>query len=411
MKTLMKIIILIALILASLTLIRLFGKAKEKQTSYKFAQIERGDLLNYISGTGTLETVGSVEVGTQVSGTVESVMVDFNDFVKKNQVLAVLDTTQLALNVRNARADVKKAQAQYNLSRKNYENNKKLYNDNFISEWDLETSLTEMTANEASYESAKINLEKAELNLYKYAVIRSPIDGRIINRDIEPGQTIAASLSAPTLFLIAKDLSQMEIYALIDESDIGQIKEGQKAKFTVDAYSDKEFSGTVKEVRLQPQTISNVVNYTVIVDAANPENILLPGMTATIDFLIEEKNDVLLVSASALNFKPDEKIITELMKKKRSERANGKNSDASLPDQDSIELTQQNQSERKMLWYLEDGELNFVFVRAFSTDGEKTEISGKNIKEGMEVIAETTDETAETDTKQKNSMNFRPMPF
>ncbi|MDD3050363.1 MAG: efflux RND transporter periplasmic adaptor subunit, partial [Candidatus Cloacimonetes bacterium] len=291
-KLIIPIIILVSIAMAGFIFYN--KRNTNTKTVYEFTNIQRGNILNSVSSTGTLETVGSVEVGTQVSGTIEKVLVDFNEMVKKGQVLAVLDTTQLSLSVKTAKADLKKIKAQYELSFLKHRDNLSLFKDGYISEWDIKSSEMDLLIQKTQLEMTEISLQKAERNLYNYAIIRSPIDGQVISRNIEPGQTVASSFSAPTLFLIAKDLTTMRIFALVDESDIGQIKKGQKANLGVDAYPDLEFSGKVEEIRLQPTTISNVVNYTVVVSASNPESLLLPGMTATIEFITEEKIDVLL---------------------------------------------------------------------------------------------------------------------
>jgi len=378
---------------------------------YDFTEVKRGDLENLVSCTGTLEAMGAVEVGTELSGTVSKVFADYNDNVKKNQILAILDTTQLAINLRSSKADIIRTEAQYKLSKKEYENDLKLFEQNFISELELETSQTAMKTNYASLLSAKANQEKAELNITKYSIIRSPITGKVIDRSIEEGQTVAASLSSPTLFYIAEDLQNMEIYAYVDESDIGLVTEEMPTVFTVEAYPDETFEGVVKQIRLQPETISNVVNYIVVVETVNDSGLLLPGMTATIDFIIEQKKDVLLVSSSALSFTPDESSLMEMMQKHRAERE--KNSDGEEKQRPKMgqRMNPQKMMNETKLWYLnDDGDLQMSIVETGSTDGSKIEIvSGEDIEEGMQVITKQTS-TSKTTTKKSN--NMRPMrPF
>ncbi len=277
----------------------------------QFTKIEKGNLKITVSCTGTINPRGVVAVGTQVSGTISKVYVDFNDKVKKNQVLAVLDTTLLEIAVAQARAELAKANAQYKLDLTNYENNKTFHDQKLISDYDFESI---RVAKESSYVaklSAEANLKKARANL-SYAIIRSPIDGTVINRNVEQGQTVAASFSTPTLFTIANDLSNMQINALVDENDIGKIKMDQKAEFSVEAYPDLTFTGVVTQIRLEPVTVSNVVNYYVIIRAKNEKHLLLPGMTATIDIIIDAKNDVLLVANSALRFKPSAEMLADM---------------------------------------------------------------------------------------------------
>ncbi len=415
-----KLIVSISIIIIIVSVIGFF-RYKQKGSSeaeFEFTEIKRGDLENLVSCTGTLETVGAVEVGTELSGTVSKVFVDFNDNVKKNQVLAILDTTQLVISLRSAKAELIRAEAQYELSKKQYENNLKIFNKQFLSELELQTSETSMKSNYVSLLSAQANRDKVELNINKYSVIRSPIDGKVIDRSIEEGQTIAASLSAPTLFYIAKDLSQMEIYAYVDESDIGQIYSGMKAVFTVEAYPDETFEGTVKQIRLQPETISNVVNYTVIVNANNRDDLLLPGMTATIDFVVEQKLDVLVVSNAALSFNPDQSLIMKMMVKIKAEMDNtngeqplGLNRQNAVGEQmNSPDLNREKMINAPKLWYLDDeGNLQMALVETGSTDGVNTEIVKMgNLKEGMQVIIKQKNASF---SKSSDTSDSRRMPM
>lgn len=362
------------------------GNGQEKST-YEFVEIERGTIENVISGTGTLEAVGTVEVGTQVSGKIDRILVDFNDTVRKGQILAILDTTFLAASVREAEAKVLQTQAQYDQAVIDYERNQELFEENFITKSQLETSETQVRTTKASLLSAEASLERNKTNL-GYAVIESPINGTVIHRNVEPGQTVAASLSAPVLFLIAQDLSKMEIYGLVDESDIGQIKVGQEVRFTVEAYFDKEFYGTVQQIRLQPETISNVVTYTVIIDANNEEGLLYPGMTATVDFIAEKVENVLTIANKALRFQPTTAMMQQFrktMQKKREEHL------ASLPQEEQDRIRErmanrpappaggmmQNETDRDIarLWAIDENEnLMMIPVRKGVTDGTKTEI-------------------------------------
>ncbi|MDP8201278.1 MAG: efflux RND transporter periplasmic adaptor subunit [Candidatus Tenebribacter burtonii] len=386
-------------------------KNGSSETEYEFTEITRGDLENLVSCTGTLEAVGAVEVGTELSGTVSKVFADYNDDVKKNQILAILDTTQLAINLRSSKADLIRTKAQYELSKKEYENDLKLFEQNYISELELEISQTAMKTNYAGLLSAEANFEKAELNINKYSVIRSPITGKVIDRSIEEGQTVAASFSSPTLFYIAENLQNMEIYANVDESDIGMIKTGMQTVFTVEAYPDDSFEGVVKQIRLQPETISNVVNYTVVVETSNDSGLLLPGMTATIDFIIEQKKDVLLVSRFALTFTPDESTLMEMMQKRRAEREKNSAEETTSRPQMGKGMNPQKMKDATKLWYLDDiGDLQMSIVETGSTDGSKIEIvSGKDIEAGMQVISK---QTTASKSSSNNSSNMRMMrPF
>jgi HlyD family secretion protein len=406
--------IIIVLIVIGATIFKFIHKnTTESKAQFEYTKIKYGDIENLVSCTGTLEAVGTVEVGTELSGTVNKVYVDYNDNVKRNQILAILDTTQLAINLRSAKADLIRAKAQYELSKKEYENDQTLFGKNFISELDLKTAETAMKTNYVSLLSAQANLDKAELNINKYSIIRSPIDGKVIDRSIEEGQTVAASFSSPTLFYIAQNLSQMEIYAYVDESDIGKIFSGMKAVFTVEAYPDKEFAGTVKQIRLQPETVSNVVTYTVVVEAENRDNLLLPGMTAIIDFIIEQKKDVIIVSNSALTFTPDFSLIQQKKRKRKEERNKNRsqeNNTKPLPPADSKNL--QKMRDASKLWYLdENNNLQMTIVETESTDGINTElISYGNLKVGNQVIVKQTNSSS---LKKTASEQRRPMmrPF
>ncbi len=423
MKKVISIIIILVLVGVGYTYWKMNGKG-ESEVNYTLSTVERGDLKNYVSCTGTLETVGSVEVGTQVSGKIESIFADFNDVVKENQILAILDTLQLHMEVQSARADLQKVEAQLELSKLKYEDNIKLHAKDFITGYDLKSSLADYKAVKASLLSAQIRLDQAKLNLNEYAFIRSPITGKIIDKEVESGQTVSASLSAPTLFVIAEDLSKMEIHAMIDETDIGQIKEGQAAEFTVDAYPDETFSGVVEEVRLQPETVSNVVNYKVIISTENKDEILLPGMTATLEILTEEKTDVLMVENSVLSYKPDDKTMQRIFSKMRSE-GRGPGSGAGRGNRHSGQGQQRQQmdtSNIKMIYVLNEGDIAFVPVETGFSDGDKTEItvmtppaSTENdterrfpeLKEGSQVLKKGSGGTNTASSASSSSQNNR----
>lgn len=285
--------------------------SKQVAEEFKFEVLERGNLENIVSSTGTLSAVGTVEVGSQISGIVDKVNVDYNDQVKKGQILAVIDKTLLETAVRDAEASLAKAKAQLAQAETEYQRNQNLLEKGYISEMTVLNDKTTVEASKAAVISAEAAVKKARINL-RYAEIRSPIDGTVIARSVEAGQTISASQSAPTLFTIAQNLNQMQIEASVDESDIGQIKEGMTARFTVQAYTDETFTGTVRQIRLEPKTVQSVVNYTVMVDAMNDKGLLLPGMTATVEFIIDERQDVLLIPNTALSFRPSEALMAQL---------------------------------------------------------------------------------------------------
>ncbi|MBN2429662.1 MAG: efflux RND transporter periplasmic adaptor subunit [Deltaproteobacteria bacterium] len=278
--------------------------------SFQTAEVVRGTLESIVSSTGTLAAVETVDVGTEVSGTIEKVNADFNDRVQKGQILAILKQDILSAAVADVQASVTRAEADLKLAGRELQRNLPLYEKGFLSDQEFLPYRIDRDKARASLVSARANLEKARTNLNN-TVIRSPIDGTIIKRSVDAGQTVAASLNTPTLFIIAKDLSRMQIEADVDETDIGRIRQGQEVRFSVQAYPEEAFSGRVRQVRLQPETVQNVVTYTVIVEAANTGGLLLPGMTATCDFVVERVDNALLVPNAALRFKPDEDLLAK----------------------------------------------------------------------------------------------------
>ncbi|SMP39997.1 efflux RND transporter periplasmic adaptor subunit [Fibrobacter sp. UWB10] len=256
-----------------------------------------------ISATGTLEPVDQVEVGTQVSGDIAKINVDFNSKVKKGQVIAELDKSKLKATLTQAEIAFRSAETDYKYKESTYNRVKKLSESHSASAVELETAEYNMNSAKLSVERSQNEVNQARLNL-SYATIKSPIDGVVLKRAVEVGQTVAASMSTPTLFVIAKDLSQMKVMAAVDEADIGQVKQGQRVTFTVDAFQNETFNGSVQEVRLNPTTTSNVVTYTVVITAENPEQKLLPGMTATCTIVTQEVKDAIAIPVKALKFTP-----------------------------------------------------------------------------------------------------------
>lgn len=309
-KKIIIIIGIIAVLFIGAFIIKPFSKSGNG-AKFEFEEIKRGTLENIVSCTGTLSAVSTVNVGSQVSGIVEKLYVDFNDNVKKGDLLAVLDKTMFNASVKDAEAGILRARAQYDQAQAELKRNQPLFEKGHLSESEFLVTKTNAETATASLRSAESTLKRAQTQL-AYAEIRSPIDGTIIERAVDAGQTIAASFQAPKLFIIAEDLTKMQIDTAVDESDIGQIKEGQDVRFTVQAYMDETFTGKVRQIRLSPTTIQNVVNYTVVVDANNDKKLLLPGMTATVDFLVEESKDVLMVPNSALSFIPPQEMLQKI---------------------------------------------------------------------------------------------------
>ncbi len=259
-----------------------------------------------ISSTGTLSPMDTVNVGTQVSGDISKIYVDFNSRVKKGQVIAELDRSKLQTARYQAQIAASSAKVDYEHKLSVYNRTKKLSESGSASAVDLETAEYEMNAARLAWETRKSEVQQADLNL-SYCIIKSPIDGVVLERSVDVGQTVAASMSAPTLFILAKDLSKMRVMASVDEADIGAVKAGQKVLFTVDAFQDDTFGGTVESVRLNPTVTSNVVTYTVVISAENPDLKLLPGMTATCTIVTEEVENALSVPVAAIKFSPNGK--------------------------------------------------------------------------------------------------------
>jgi len=268
---------------------------------FRTGRITRGTFEKTVSSTGTLTAVGTVEVGTQVSGTVSKVLADYNDQVLKGQVLAVLDQASFKAALTVSEAAVQMRQAEMEKAQTEYNRYLPLFKAGHLSEEEFFSYRTALKTAAASLRQAEAEFSRDKIDL-ENTVIRSPIDGTVIERSVDAGQTVAASLSSPTLFIIAKDLSSMEIEASVDENDIGVIRAGQKARFTVPAFPDNVFTGTVSTIRLNPTVVSNVVNYTVIVNVDDTKDLLLPGMTSTVDFIISRIEEALLVPSAALRF-------------------------------------------------------------------------------------------------------------
>jgi HlyD family secretion protein len=278
-------------------------KKEETPFVWKTGQLERGDIYSVITATGTVQALNTVQVGTQVSGTIEKIFVDHNDFVRAGQVIAQLDTLLLSASVTDARVALLRTQVTLEQARNDYERGKLLFQQRIIPEVDYQNLEFTFRTAQANFAASKASLDRALTNL-RYSTIVAPISGVIINRAVEKGQTVASSFSTPTLFSIAADLTQMELQANVDEADIGRVRVGQQVNFTVEAYQGRKFKGVVKQVRLQPVTVNNVVNYVVIIGVGNPEKLLMPGMTATITFSVDQRKDVLRVPNSALRFRP-----------------------------------------------------------------------------------------------------------
>ena len=336
MKKLLKIIIVIAVLAAIAFGVKSFffnGDADNQAGVLISTKVVTDTIKTTISATGTLEPVDQVEVGTQVSGDIAKINADFNSKVKKGQVIAELDKSKLQSTLKQASISYKSAENDLNYKQSTYNRIKKLAESKSASAVELEQAEYNLNAAKLSVEQRKNEVAQARLNL-SYATIKSPIDGVVLKRAVDVGQTVAASMSTPTLFIIAKDLVQMKVMASVDEADIGQVKTGQKVSFTVDAFQNDTFHGTVQEVRLNPTTTSNVVTYTVVITAENPEQKLLPGMTATCTIVTQEITDAVTIPVKALKFTPAEG--TPMMNPKDMPRPQRKPSDSATVAGDNM---------------------------------------------------------------------------
>lgn len=342
------------------------------EQQYRFQAAEKGDLTQTVSANGTINPVTLVSVGTQVSGTVKKLYVDFNSKVEKGQVLLELDDALLSAQQKQSQANVQSAAASLDLALANEARMRSLFSQEYVSRQELDTAVQARKAAEAQLLLTRAAVEKDRANL-AYSVIRSPVSGVVVDRAVDIGQTVAASLQTPTLFKIAQDLSKMQIHANFAEADIGSIRVGQSVRFTVDAFAGRNFQGEVMQVRLNPTTQQNVVTYDVVVNVDNPEQILMPGMTAYVSIAVAERKDVLLVPNAALRFKPSNGVT----RKPGSGHPGGVPKGGAAPRQDAFS---------GKVYVLEQGELVPVNVTLGITDSRNTEITGGDIKAGDQLV-------------------------
>ncbi|HEX6965062.1 MAG TPA: efflux RND transporter periplasmic adaptor subunit [Gemmatimonadaceae bacterium] len=410
----------------------MYSRASAHETpAYRYATVTRGNLQSTVSATGTLGAVTTVQVGTQVSGQVSAIYADFNQKVKKGQLLARIDPTLAQQAVADAEAQLQKVQAQELQAQQVYDQDKPLFQSKYITATEFNTAQANLAVARASVKSAQVSLDKAKQNL-SYTNIYSPIDGVIVERDVDVGQTVAASFSAPQLFLIANDLSQMQILASVDESDIGQIKDGQQVTFTVEAYPTHTFAGTVQQVRLQSKTTDNVVNYTVVVTVQNQDGKLLPGMTATVSFLTGSADGVLLVPNAALRFRPTPQMLASLKQTSSAQSANAsvRGDSAKVRGDSAIAMTGTPAGTTRrtqgtggqsgtathagarpssaLLWHVDpNGKVTATRVHVGLTDGQQTEVQGQGITAGMQIIVGTITGSTSVSTSAPSSSPFQ----
>ena len=363
----------------------LSGGKKEEEINFKEEAVKTETLQNSVTATGTIEAVTSVTVGTQVSGIVNKLYVDYNSQVKKGQVIAELDKTNLLSELNTAKANLASATSNLSYQAANMNRYQTLYKKGLVSADEYENALLTYRQAKEQVASSKENVQKAQTNL-GYATITSPIDGTVISKSVEEGQTVAASFNTPELFTIARDLTNMQVVANVDEADIGGVKEGDRVTFTVDAYPDDTFEGTVKQVRLEATTTNNVVTYEVVISAPNADLKLKPGLTANVTIYTQERSGVLAVANKALRFTPTKETVGKDMK---IVDCKGKNK----------------------VWTLSDKTLTAHPVTIGQTDGVHTEII-KGIKKGQKIVTEIIVNTPEEeeDAQQSQGLISGPGP-
>lgn len=354
-----------------------FRPTGKSTVSLETAQVQRIDISSSVTATGTVEPVTKVEVGTQVSGIISKLYVDYNDVVKAGQVIAEMDKVNLQAELSAANAQLATAKTEYEYQEKEYNRMKTLHDKELVSDSEFDQAQYQYQSARNAYSQTQASYTKVKRNL-SYATITSPIDGVVISKAVEEGQTVAAGFSTPTLFTIAKDLTDMQVVANVDEADIGQVKEGQRVTYTVAAYPDDVFEGKVRQVRLEATTTSNVVTYEVVINAPNPDLKVKPGLTATITIYTLEENDVLSVPTKALRFNPDPEIMKELGI--------------------SVEGQPIRSDSTKTVWVRKGNTISPVEVVAGNTAGDRTGISGGLTEEDVVV----TGLSAEVSQKQES---------
>lgn len=345
--------------IAALAVWLLSGGKKEEKITFDTAAVAPANIMNSITATGTIEPVTSVTVGTQVSGIVSKLFVDYNSVVKKGQVIAELDKTNLMSQLNTAKTQLATAQSQLNYQTANYKRYKTLFEKGLVAADDFDNAKLSYTQAKEQVVSAKEEVQRAQTNL-GYATITSPIDGVVLSKSVEEGQTVAASFSTPELFTIAQDLTNMQVVADVDEADIGDVKEGERVTFTVDAYPDDTFEGEVKQVRQEATTSNNVVTYEVVISAPNADLKLKPGLTANVTIYTAERKGVLSVPSKALRFTPQKETVGKM---KIVDAANAKNK----------------------VWTIEGNSIVAHKVNIGMTDGTNTQIVD-GIAEGTKVV-------------------------
>ncbi|GIL22678.1 MAG: hemolysin D [Bacteroidota bacterium] len=387
--------IILAVVLAATAYVFFFRKSSSA-IAVKTTKATTGSITKMVTATGTVEPLNQVEVGTQVSGVIKKIYADYNSEVKAGQLLAELDKTNLLATVNEAEASLKTALNEQNYRQKNFDRINQLHQNKVVSDTDYEEALYILNNAIGTTEQRKSDLTRAKTNL-SYASITSPINGVVISRAVEEGQTVAASYSTPTLFTIAQDLKQMQVEANVDEADIGQVKVEQRVMFTVDAYPEDSFNGSVTQVRLEPIEESNVITYTVIIKADNPEGKLMPGLTASISIYTFEQNNVLTLESHALTFNPDPQQLQQYLKQQ------------GLNEAVDFSQTPPSTDTSKTVWVKEGASIKPQTVTIGSTDGIITEVK-TGLRDGQEIVYgfETITQTSSSGSSSESP--FMPKP-
>ena len=396
-KTIKRIVILGIVVAIALFFVIRSAKAGKTEFVIRTHVVENYTVENTVTATGTIEPVETVEVGTQVSGKVETIYVDFNSEVKKGDLLCELDKLTLNESVSRAKANLESAESQLKYAKSSFERTKQLYENKAATLADFEAAQNTYTQAQMSKKNAQAQYDQAKVDL-GYADIYSPIDGVVLDRAVEVGQTVAASFSTPTLFTLANDLTRMQVEANVDEADIGQVAVNQKVTFTVDAYPDDVFNGTVNQIRMKPTTTSNVVTYTVIIGAPNPDLKLFPGMTASVTIVTEEQTG-LAVPAEAFTFTPDEQVMKEMTK--NMEKPDDKDMRPAPPQPTGSKIA-------SMVWIKSGNDIMPRPVNTGMSDGAYTIITS-GVADGDSVVLSA--QYVETETDKKTGENpFMPGP-
>ena len=399
MKVRLKVLITILLLAVVVGIFCIYKKNSKNNMSLEIVYPSIGDIVQTITATGRLQPIDQVDIGTEISGTVSKIYADFNQQVLRGQVLLEIDPLRAKVRVEQTKASYRAAANEMQYQKRIYKRTQELFQKGSVAATEIETAEYRYKNAQSNLMNAKSNLEQAELDL-ENCIIKSPITGIVLNRSVEAGQTVAASLSAPTLFTLARDLTQMEVKTDVDEADIGQVRAGQRVEFSVDAYPGDKFDGAVQEVRLSPTISSNVVTYTVIIKANNPNQKLLPGMTANCNIIVQQALQVLTIPMRAMQFKPDENTPGYVPQENAKEEDFGKR-------QQGFKVRAEN---KNRVWVLEStGNLQVRQISLGISDGAKSQVvKGLDINTPVAIGVQSSDAKAQPGGAKKGSQTSNP---